>query len=100
MRQQAFNAARARDLLFGGGGIDKVVGPGSRGKSSEGFEQAYQSSAPVVGTQTVETVALESGLERVVLPARGRPHGVEMGVEQHGGAVFTIMGSDAPHVVA
>ena len=64
------------------------------------MQQRSESSAAVVAAQTVERVPLERGGVGVARPTLHGLDGVDMGVEQQGGAPLVILRVSGPEVVA
>ena len=94
-----FHAIAARHLLLRGGQQDEVVGLRTPGQDAECLRQRHERGAVVVGAEAIEAVALQGGKQRVARPATDSSHGVEVGVQQQGGARGGIAVGQTPYVV-
>jgi hypothetical protein len=54
----------------------------------EGEEERHESAPAIVRTKTIKAVALKCGFVRGALPSADGFYGVEVGIEEHGGAVL------------
>ena len=94
------DAVLSGHLLFGRCQIDEVMVTGHCGQDAKRLQERHQSAAAVVAAQSVEGVALAGGGKRVARPRSHRFHGVDVGIEQHRGALFVEVWGYGPQIVS
>lgn len=96
----AFDALGSADFFFGAGEEDEVVAEGvALGEYVVGCEEADYRGSVVVAAEPVEGVAFDGGLVGWACPCADGLDGVDVGVEEEGGAMWVVVWVDGPDVV-
>ena len=99
-RECHLNAVLARHFFFAGSQVNHVISLRLARECAEHLQEAYHAGTVVVSAQAIQPPVFPSGSEGVFGPAGSRLHGVDMCVQQKGGAAGVEAGRDAPQVVA
>jgi hypothetical protein len=65
----------------------------------ESEEERHESASAIVRPETIEAVSLKCGYMRLTCPPAYGFHGVEMGIEEHGGASWQKRFAHTPHII-